>query len=119
MSATPCLPECGVARFLALLNGPWATLIVRELLRGPHRFTELRDALPGISPHTLTSRLRQFETYGVVTRTSYPEIPPRVEYRLTPLGEGLRDVLDAMATWADSVPEPPSPAGEPAPELVP
>lgn len=118
MSATPCLPECGVARFLALLNGPWATLIVRELLRGPHRFTELRDALPGISPHTLTSRLRQFETHGVVTRTSYPEIPPRVVYRLTPLGEGLRDVLNAMATWADSVPEPPSQAGEPTPEPV-
>ncbi|WP_399134813.1 winged helix-turn-helix transcriptional regulator [Streptomyces sp. Li-HN-5-11] len=50
----PCLPECGVARFLTLLNGPWATLIVRDLLKGPHHFTELRDALPGISPHTLT-----------------------------------------------------------------
>jgi DNA-binding HxlR family transcriptional regulator len=100
------LPECGVARFLALLNGPWATLIVRELLPGPRRFTELRNALPGISPHTLTSRLRQFETYGIVTRTSYPEIPPRVEYQLTPTGERLRDVLDAMADWATSIPEP-------------
>ncbi|HST81069.1 MAG TPA: helix-turn-helix domain-containing protein [Kineosporiaceae bacterium] len=103
---TTCLPECGVARFLALLNGPWATLIVRELLPGPLRFTELRDALPGISPHTLTSRLRQFETYGIVTRTAYPEIPPRVEYRLTATGERLRDVLDAMAAWATSIPEP-------------
>lgn len=102
----PCLPECGVARFLALLNGPWATLIVRELLKGPHRFTELRQALPGISPHTLTSRLRQFETHGIVIRTTYAEIPPRVEYRLTPLGEDLRQVLDAMATWAESVPAP-------------
>ncbi|MDX2697067.1 transcriptional regulator [Streptomyces ipomoeae] len=102
----PCLPECGVARFLALLNGPWATLIVRELLRGPHRFTELRDALPGISPHTLTSRLRQFEVHGIVTRTTYAEIPPRVEYELTSLGEGLRDVLEAMATWAAAVPDP-------------
>ncbi len=101
-----CLPDCGVARFLALLNGPWATLVVRELLSGPLRFTELRDALPGISPHTLTSRLRQFEKYGIVTRTAYPEIPPRVEYRLTPVGEGLRDVLDAMGTWAMSIPEP-------------
>ncbi|MFF5979434.1 winged helix-turn-helix transcriptional regulator [Streptomyces olindensis] len=101
-----CLPECGVARFLALLNGPWATLIVRELLKGPHRFTELREALPGISPHTLTSRLRQFETHGIVTRTSYAEIPPRVEYRLTPLGEGLRDVLNAMGAWAVAVPDP-------------
>ncbi|WP_149827587.1 winged helix-turn-helix transcriptional regulator [Streptomyces tailanensis] len=102
----PCLPECGVARFLALLNGPWATLIVRELLRGPHRFTELREALPGISPHTLTSRLRQFETHGIVTRTAYAEIPPRVEYQLTPLGEGLRDVLNAMGAWAQAVPDP-------------
>ncbi|MER5356050.1 helix-turn-helix domain-containing protein [Kitasatospora sp. NPDC002551] len=100
------LPECGVARFLVLLNGPWATLIVRELLHGPHRFNQLREALPGISPHTLTSRLRQFERHGIVTRTTYAEIPPRVEYALTPLGEGLRDVLDAMGTWATAVPDP-------------
>ncbi|USQ86172.1 helix-turn-helix transcriptional regulator [Streptomyces phaeoluteigriseus] len=102
----PCLPECGVARFLTLLNGPWATLIVRELLHGPHRFTELREALPGISPHTLTSRLRQFERHGIVTRTTYAEIPPRVVYELTPLGEGLSDVLEAMGTWAMTVPDP-------------
>ncbi|WP_069764589.1 helix-turn-helix domain-containing protein [Streptomyces sp. LUP47B] len=103
------LPECGVPRFITLLDGPWATLIVRELLRGPHRFTELRDALPGISPHTLTSRLRLFERHGIVLRTAYSEIPPRVEYRLTPLGEGLRVVLDTMAAWALTVPD-----GEPA-----
>ncbi|MGA5207401.1 winged helix-turn-helix transcriptional regulator [Streptomyces variegatus] len=72
----PCLPECGVARFLTLLNGPWATLIVRELLHGPHRFTELRDVLPGIRPHTLTSRLRQFETHGIVTRTVLSQVSP-------------------------------------------
>lgn len=102
------LPECGVARFLYLLDGPWATLIVRELLHGPHRFTALRNALPGISPHTLTSRLRQFETHGIVTRTSYGEVPPRVEYQLTPLGEGLHDVLTAMNTWALKVPDPPA-----------
>ncbi|MER5226869.1 winged helix-turn-helix transcriptional regulator [Streptomyces flaveus] len=101
-----CDHKCGVARFLTLLNGPWATLIVRELLLGPRRFTELRDALPGISPHTLTSRLRQFEETGIVTRTAYAEIPPRVEYRLTPVGEGLREVLEAMATWALSIPDP-------------
>ncbi|MFH8293674.1 winged helix-turn-helix transcriptional regulator [Streptomyces sp. NPDC018059] len=102
----PCLPECGVARFLTLLNGPWATLIVRELLHGPLRFNQLRDALPGISPHTLTSRLRQFERHGIVIRTTYAEIPPRVVYELTPLGEGLRDVLEAMGTWAMAVPGP-------------
>ncbi|WP_405742171.1 helix-turn-helix transcriptional regulator [Streptomyces sp. NBC_00028] len=78
---------------------------MRELLRGPHRFTELRDALPGISPPTLTSRLRQFERHGIVLRTAYAEIPPRVEYQLTPLGEGLREVLDAMAARALTVPD--------------
>jgi len=107
------LPECGVGRFLTLLEGPWATLIVRELLHGPHRFTELRAALPRISPHTLTRRLRQFENYGIVTRTSYPEIPPRVEYRLTELGEGLRTVLEAMDNWAMSIPEPARPDDTP------
>ena len=95
-----------MARFLTLMNGPWATLIVRELLPGPRRFSELRETLPGISPHTLTSRLRQFETYGIVTRTAFAEIPPRVVYELTPLGEGLREVLDAMGAWAASVPDP-------------
>lgn len=98
------LPECGVARFLALLEGPWATLIVRELLHGSLRFGQLRDALPGISPHTLTSRLRQFEAHGLVTRTVYAEVPPRVEYELTPLGGQLRPVLNAMSDWALSVP---------------
>ena len=99
------LQECGVARFLTLLDGPWATLIVRELLKGPHRFNELAEALPGISAHTLTNRLRKFETHGLLTRTAYAEIPPRVVYELTPLGESLRPVLDAMNTWALTVPD--------------
>lgn len=99
------LPECGVARFLILFDGPWATLIVRELLHGPHRFTALRDALPGISAHTLTARLRRFEAHGIVTRTVYGEIPPRVVYELTPLGAELRPVLDAMNTWGTNAPQ--------------
>ncbi len=99
---TPC---CGVARFLTLLDGPWATLIVRELLHGPQRFTQLRAALPGISAHTLTHRLKGFERHGLVTRAAFAETPPRVVYELTPLGEGLRDVLEAMRKWGDTVPE--------------
>lgn len=97
-------PECGVARFLTLLDGPWATLIVRELLHGPMRFSELKDALPGVSAHTLTNRLRRFETYGIVTRSVYAEVPPRVVYELTEVGQGLSVVLDAMNAWALSVP---------------
>lgn len=100
------LPECGVARFLELLEGPWATLIVRELLRGPLRFSELRQGLPGISPHTLTRRLRRFEEYGVVSRRVFAEVPPRVEYELTELGLKLKPVLESMAQWSLSVPEP-------------
>lgn len=98
-------PECGVARFLTLLDGPWATLIVRNLLLGPARFGELREGLAGISAHTLTSRLRRFEENGIVTRTAYQEIPPRVVYELTPLGMELRQVLESMNTWALGVPE--------------
>lgn len=98
-------PCCGVAIFLTLMGGPWATLIVRELLPGPLRFTELRRALQGISAHTLTHRLKQFEANGLVTRTAYAETPPRVVYELTPLGNELRSVLEAMAVWGDSVPE--------------
>lgn len=105
---TPC---CGVARFLTLLDGPWATLIVRELLHGPMRFTQLRQALPGISAHTLTHRLRGFERNGLVTRTAYAETPPRVVYALTPLGEALREVLEAMGRWGDAVPA--APASQP------
>lgn len=98
------LPECGVARFLLLFGGPWATLIVRELLHGPQRFGELREALPGISAHTLTNRLRLFESRGIVTRRAYPEIPPRVVYELTDLGLELQPVLDAMNEWGRSAP---------------
>lgn len=100
--AAPC---CGVSRFLMLLDGPWATLIVHELLQGPRRFTELRAAMPGISAHTLTHRLKGFERHGLVTRTAFAETPPRVVYELTPLGQGLREVLEAMRKWGDSVPD--------------
>lgn len=98
-------PCCGVARFLILMDGPWATLIIRELLHGPLRFTELRKSLIGISAHTLTHRLKQFESNGLVTRTAYAETPPRVVYELTPLGLSLRNVLEAMKEWGDSVPD--------------
>ncbi|MBD8207817.1 MULTISPECIES: winged helix-turn-helix transcriptional regulator [unclassified Microbacterium] len=97
-------PECGVARFLTLLDGPWATLIVRNLLAGPARFSELRNGLIGISAHTLSNRLRRFEEYGLVTRTVFAEVPPRVVYELTESGQRLRPVLEAMNHWALTIP---------------
>jgi DNA-binding HxlR family transcriptional regulator len=99
------LPQCGVAKFLMLLEGPWATLIVRELLPGPRRFNQILEVLPGLSPHTLTRRLRRFEAYGIVAREVFAEVPPRVEYKLTPVGDSLRPVLAAMASWARTFPE--------------
>jgi DNA-binding HxlR family transcriptional regulator len=87
-----------------LLDGPWATLIVRELLHGPRRFTELRQVLSGISAHTLTHRLRRFEKHGLVTRMAFAETPPRVIYELTDLGHSLKDVLYAMKDWGDALP---------------
>lgn len=99
------LPCCGVERFLLLLDGPWATLIIRELLGGPRRFTELRNMLPGISAHTLTHRLRRFEDHGLVTRMAYAETPPRVVYELTELGMSLHTILYAMKDWGDALPD--------------
>jgi DNA-binding HxlR family transcriptional regulator len=92
---------CPIARFLGVLDGHWSTLIVRELLIGPRRFGELKGALDGISPKTLTARLRRLEDAGVLTRTAYDESPPRVVYTLTDGGRGLREVLDTMAAWSE------------------
>ena len=99
------LPSCGVARFLILLDDPWATLIVRELLRGPQRFSELRQSLPGISAHTLTHRLRRFEKSGLVSRTAFAETPPRVVYELTASGRSLEPILLTMNTWGQKLPD--------------
>ena len=93
------IPDCGVERFLLLLDGPWATLIIRELLQGPQRFTEIRQRLKGISAHTLTHRLKRFEGSGLVTRTAYAETPPRVVYELTSLGRSLEPILLKMNNW--------------------
>lgn len=85
-----------------MLDGKWTTLIVRELLGGPARFGEIRSALGRPSAKTLTDRLRSLEDHGVLTHTAYAEIPPRVVYELTPRGESLRQVLDAMLRWGDA-----------------
>jgi DNA-binding HxlR family transcriptional regulator len=92
---------CGIERTLQVLDGKWTTLVLRELLGGPKRFTELRSRLGDPSPKTLTDRLRALEHQGVLTRTVYAEVPPRVVYELTPRGQSLRGVLMAMLEWGD------------------
>lgn len=91
--------ECPVDRTLHVMEGRWATLVVRELLAGTKRFGELRAALAGISPKTLTDRLRHLEAGGIITRQAYAEVPPRVEYRLTEAGRRLEPILLAMWAW--------------------
>ena len=91
--------ECTVERALDVIDGKWTTLILRDLLGGTRRFGELRSSLSGISPKTLTDRLRELEKHQVLTRTVYPEIPPRVEYSLTEKGHALGGVVDALAQW--------------------
>lgn len=99
-----CGPGCGVERTLDVLEGKWTTLVIRNLLAGPLRFTELRASLGNPSAKTLTERLRALEHQGMLTRTIYAEVPPRVVYELTPRGTSLRPVLTAMLTWGEQNP---------------
>ncbi len=93
-------PPCPVEYSLTVLGGTWTLLILRDLLRyEPVRFGALRRSLGGISARTLTDRLRHLEAEGVVTRTVYAEVPPRVEYALTARGRSLQPVLESMAAW--------------------
>jgi DNA-binding HxlR family transcriptional regulator len=91
--------DCPVARAVDVLDGKWTLLILRELFGGTRRFGQLRATLSGVSPKTLTERLRALEDEGVVRRTVYPEIPPRVEYDLTERGLAARPVIEALRDW--------------------
>jgi len=93
---------CPIERAASVLEGKWTLLILRELFTGMKRFGELRAGLDGISPKTLTERLRILEDQGIIERTIYPEVPPRVEYALTPFGETLRPVIDALRVWGET-----------------
>ena len=93
------LPECDVATTVQIIGNKWKLLIMRNLLMRSWRFNELRKSLGGVSQKVLTDSLRQLESDGIILRTVYPEVPPRVEYSLTELGESMRPVLSAMGDW--------------------
>ncbi len=95
--------ECPVARAVGVLGGKWTMLILRELLGGTRRFSDLRASLVGISPKTLTDRLRALAADGLVERVHYPQIPPRVEYSLTHKGRQVEPVIKALADWGGGV----------------
>ena len=93
------LPDCPVATAVQLIGNKWKILIVQRLLVRPWRFNELLKDIPGLSQKVLTDNLRAMEADGLVTRTVYPEVPPRVEYQVTALGKSLRPTLDSLAEW--------------------
>ena len=93
------LPDCPVATTVSLIGSKWKLLIIRNLLNRPWRFNELQKDLEGISQKVLTDSLRSMEADGIITRTVFPEVPPRVEYALSSLGESLRPIINSMAEW--------------------
>ena len=93
------LPECPVATTVSLIGSKWKLLIMRNLLVRPWRFNELKNSLDGISQKVLTDSLRSMEEDGIITRTVYPEVPPRVEYALSELGESMRPIIKSMEKW--------------------
>lgn len=101
MKAKGELPECPVATTVQIIGSKWKLLIIRNLLTRPWRFNELRRDLDGISQKVLTDSLRSMEEDGIIVRTVYPEVPPRVEYALSELGESMRPILDAMKQWGE------------------
>ena len=96
------LPECPVALTVSLIGNKWKLLIIRNLRMRPWRFNELQKSLDGISQKVLTDNLRSMETDGIITRTVYAEVPPRVEYALSPLGESMRPILNSMQAWGEA-----------------
>jgi DNA-binding HxlR family transcriptional regulator len=96
--------SCPVETTLALIGGRWKVLVLHELFGGIRRFSELHRALVGVSHRTLAQQLRELEAKGLVRRKVYRQVPPKVEYSLTPLGESLKPVLDAMHEWGEAYP---------------
>ena len=101
-TATKELPACPVETTLTLISDKWKVLIVRDLMPGTKRFGELKKSIGHVTQKVLTAQLRQMEESGLVIRTVYAEVPPRVEYTLTELGYSLKPVLDALWDWGEA-----------------
>lgn len=96
------LPECPVATTVELIGSKWKLLILKYLLNKTMRYNELKREIDGISQKVLTSTLKSMVEDGIVIRTSYPEVPPRVEYSLSEIGESMQPVIDVMADWGNT-----------------
>jgi len=94
-----CSPGCPVEATLELIGGKWKGLVLYHLLQGTMRFSEIRRKVPGVTQRMLTRQLRELEAAGLILRTVYAEVPPRVDYALTAKGETLRPVILALRDW--------------------
>jgi len=106
-SAEPDLPteaSCPVTRAVRVISGKWKLLIVFHLLDGTLRFGALQRRLPGVTQQMLTQQLRELEADGIVARKVYAEVPPKVEYSLTPLGRDLDGITQALSAWGARLP---------------
>ena len=97
---------CPVTACAEILSGKWTILLIRDLADGCSRFCELERSLEGISPRTLSLRLRALEEQGIIERKTFPEVPPRVEYSLTEKGRGLVPIIEGMRTYGREYLEP-------------
>ncbi len=115
MAESPCPVGCCAE----IISGKWTLLVIRDLADGTSRFCELERSLRGISPRTLSLRLRALEEHGIIERHTYPEVPPRVEYGLTPKGRALVPLIEDMRAYGQRwLVETPTPSSQPAAAAV-
>jgi DNA-binding HxlR family transcriptional regulator len=97
-----CSPGCAVEAALSLIDGKWKGVVLYHLLERTHRFSEIRRRIPNVTQRMLTNQLRELEADGLILRTVYPEVPPKVEYSLTARGRSLEPVIAALKGWGDA-----------------
>jgi DNA-binding HxlR family transcriptional regulator len=97
-----CSPGCAVEAAIGLIDGKWKSVILFHLLSGTLRFSELRRHLVIVTPRMLTNQLRELEVDGLITRKIYAQVPPKVEYSLSPLGHSMAPILLALKSWGDA-----------------
>jgi DNA-binding HxlR family transcriptional regulator len=95
-------PGCAVEGALRFIDGKWKGVVLYHLLERTHRFSEIRRRVPNVTQRVLTNQLRELEADGLITRKIYAQVPPRVEYSLTPLGRSLEPVIAALKAWGDA-----------------
>jgi DNA-binding HxlR family transcriptional regulator len=103
---TVCDVNCPIARASEVLDGKWTMLVFRDLLSGTKRYSQLQRSILGISPRMLAARLASLGQAGLISKKTYPTVPPKTEYTLTEKGQRIKPVIQAMAKFGSSIPQP-------------